>query len=352
MATLKPRAVRNTMRQERIAPRSLISVIICTYGRATALEQLLQCLERQTYQNFEVLLIDGNGESSPARGTADKFPNRPGSPMKLVLIDSERGLTRQRNVGLQAARGDLICFLDDDVTFEKDFLAGVASRFERFDFEDVGGITPYDVLHYPIPITQRWRLRSSLGVMPGLDPGRVDHLGRAVPLSFLKPLSEDKEVGWLPGFCMIYRRTAVAGLRFDELLPTYGGEDRDFSMRVGRNCRLMICGELHVKHNYTTEGRDDGLDRLRQSSFGVGRRFGKYAKGFRDYVTVAQTFLGDLAIDALAFVRQPGRANLSALFVRAQAFCAGLRSGREPERQTEAIQAKKSLGQPGPCRTQ
>ena len=312
---------------------TFVSVIICTYGRATALRDLLRALEAQTYQNFEVLVVDGNEEPSPARQAIEAYVSQANALSNVVLIASEKGLTRQRNVGLRAAKGDLLCFLDDDVTFAEDFLLKVAELFGQSDMRDVGGITPYDTLHYPTPVTLRWRLRALLRVMPGLDPGRVDRLGRAVPLSFLKPWPGKKEIGWLPGFCMIYRKTALEGLRFDELLPTYGGEDRDFSMRVGERHRLLFCGDLHVEHHYTRECRDDGFSRLRESSFGAGRRFAKHARGFRDYLLVACTFAGDFVIDLVALVRAPGSMNLLTPFVRIQACFEGMRSARVIETQ-------------------
>ena len=312
-------------------PKAFISAIICTYGRATPLKDLLAALAAQSYQNFEVLIIDGNEEPSPARQGIEEYLSRSAGVSNIAVIASEKGLTRQRNVGLRAAKGDLICFFDDDVTFDPAFFSDLVKIFEESHLQDVGGITPYDTLHYPIPVTLRWRLRSALGVMPGLDPGRVDRLGRAVPISFLKPWPGRKQVGWLPGFCMIYRRRAVEGLRFDELLPTYGGEDRDFSMRVGQHSRLLICGDLHVKHHYTVEGRDDSLNRLRESSFGAGRRFAKYKRGFRDYLTIAGTFAGDLAVDLVALLRAPSFTSLSTPFVRISACLEGLRSRKIEE---------------------
>ena len=273
-------------------------------------------------------MIDGNGEISPARDTVGKFLGRPNVSLDVALLASPKGLTRQRNAGLRAAKGDLVCFLDDDVTFDRDFLAKVADFFGRPEMKDVGGITPYDSLNYGAPITWRWRLRNLLGTIPSLDPGQVDHLGRAVPLTFLKPWRGQKEIGWLGGFCMIYRREATEGLRFDELLPTYAGEDRDFSMRVGRNWRLLICGDLSVEHHYSAHGRDADLERLRQSSYGVGRRFAQNVQSFGDYFTAARTFLGDLTIDAIAIARRPSRDNLMTLTVRARAFFTGLRFTR------------------------
>jgi glycosyltransferase involved in cell wall biosynthesis len=323
----------------------LISVIICTCGRASALQNLLEALELQSYRKFEILIVDGNQEPSPAREAVENYLKRSNLSGKLALIKSEKGLTRQRNVGLEAARGDIICFFDDDVTFQGDFLRNVSAIFANPTMRDVGGITPYDTLHYPFAVTLRWRLRAWLGVMPSLNPGEVDRLGRAVPISFLKPWSGNKQIGWLPGFGMIYRRAAVDGLRFDELLPTYGGEDRDFSMRVGERSRLLICGDLHLQHHYSTEGRNDGLIRLRECSFGAGRRFAKYGRGFRDHLSVARTLLGDFVVDVIAFARSPRPMNFFAIFVRLHASFQGLRSAKKGERIAIAPQARTSFKQ-------
>jgi glycosyltransferase involved in cell wall biosynthesis len=301
----------------------LISAVICTYGRSTALDRLLQCLQMQRYTNFEVLVVDGNGEISPARSAVEQFLQRTEAGFDLSVIRSPRGLTRQRNVGLAAAKGDVICFLDDDVTFDSDFLANVAAIFDDPGMHDVGGITAYDPLNYAAAETWRWRLRRAFGVIPDLTPGQVDHLGRAVPLSFLKPSNDYRQIGWLAGFCMIYRTAAIGDLRFDEALGTYGGEDRDFSIRVGMQWKLLVCGHLRVKHHCSAQGRDTDLQRLGQSSFGVGRRFAKYARTYGDYVTIVRTVLGDLVIDAVAFVRKPSRASFLTAFVRLRCFFAG-----------------------------
>ena len=50
-----------------------ISVIICTYGRAASLRDLLESLDAQSYSDVEILIVDGNAEPSPAREIADAF---------------------------------------------------------------------------------------------------------------------------------------------------------------------------------------------------------------------------------------------------------------------------------------
>ena len=303
-----------------------ISVIICTYGRAAVLRDLLDSLDQQIFRDFETLIIDGNEEPSPARNVVWTCLQRPGVTMPVSVITSARGLTRQRNVGIDRATGQLLCFLDDDVTLPNDFLLKVSNIFNSSESEDVGGITGYDTLNCPAPVTVRWRLRRAFGVIPDLGPGGVDHLGRGIPVTFLQRFTGHKEVGLLPGYCMIYRSSALGSLRFDEMIPTYGGEDRDFSMQIGWRWRLLICGDLHLEHHASPEGRDSQLQRNFQSAFGMGRRFAKFSRGPGDYLRLVTTFLGDFAIDVLFLCRRPERMNFLATMIRIKGFFAGLRS--------------------------
>ena len=298
------------------------SIVVCTYGRALSLENLLKSLAAQTCRNFEVLVVDGNQDSAPVRAIVNMF----GNTQVLRHIPSRKGLTRQRNVGIEQSRGDVLCFLDDDVTLEPDFLSRVEAMLVSPGMQDVGGLTGYDVLNYPSAVTMRWKVRWLLGAIPSLDPGDADHLGRAVPVSFMTPYSGCRSVKWLSGFCMIYRRSAIGDSRFDEKLPTYGGEDRDFSMLIGSEWRLLLCGDLHLQHHCTKEGRDSDVERMFETGFGTGRRFAKHARTPWDYVIVTRSFLGDLVVDILAFLARPSRYSFLSTFARMAGFFQGLNS--------------------------
>lgn len=303
----------------------LISVIICTYARAEALKCLLNCLLEQTYRDFEVLVVDGGGEDLSVSDAVKSFQARHGDVIDLTFIQSAKGLTRQRNMGLRHAKGDVICFLDDDVTFEDSFLADTFTLLGRPELRDIGGITAYDVLNYAATISMRWRVRLLLGVIPSLEPGFIDRLGRAVPLSFLQPFSGVKPVGHFGGFCMIYRRSAIADLWFDEQLPTYGGEDRDFSFRVSQRSRLLISGDLHLRHHRAPESRDRDICRTYQDGFGTGRTFAKQSSR-SDRGVLLRVFVGEILVSVLAFVRKPSRKRFVFTFARPLGILAGYRS--------------------------
>jgi glycosyltransferase involved in cell wall biosynthesis len=306
-----------------------ISVIICTYKRADRAESLLGCLRTQTYRNFEVLLVDGSGDDSETRLTLRRTVDGLQDSLSVRLIESSKGLTLQRNTGLGWATGDLIVFLDDDVTFAADFLERMAALMQQPEMRSVGGATAYDTRNRAPAFTLRWKLRAALRVVPPLTPGEVDRLGRSVPVGFMQPFSGDKNVGYLPGFCMIYRRQAIQELTFDEALPTYGGEDRDFSATVGKTWKLVMFGDLQLEHHSAPESRDSGVQRTFQAGFGTGRSFAKNAAKIGDYAEFARVLVCEFALDALTWLGRPSFERFQMPFARSSGLIAGLRSFRK-----------------------
>ena len=126
---------------------------------------------------------------------------------------------------------------------------------------------------------------------------------------------------------MIYRRAAISNLWFDERLPTYGGEDRDFSHQVGLRSRLLICGDLHLRHHRAPASRDRDVHRSYQEGFGTGRTFAKQAN-WSDYPLLLRVVVGDIIVSVMAFVRKPSRNRFFFIFARPFGVAAGFRSYR------------------------
>jgi glycosyltransferase involved in cell wall biosynthesis len=308
----------------------MITLIVCTYRRADDLERLLHCLLDQTEHGLEILVVDGSGTDSAVRDRVAAWMEwHPGFPLRL--ISAPTGLTRQRNVGLAAARGDLVGFLDDDVTVEPSFCADLVRLFALPEMRDVGGVTGFDVTYYPQPITGIWHLRRWLGVIPGLTPGATDRLGRRVPVEFATVSQTHRAVGWLPGFCMIFRREAVRDQAFDEELPTYAGEDKEFSMAVGAAWSLALRADLLVAHHRSPASRDDEANRTYQVGFGMGRGFARRVRNIADYVGVARYSLGETLVQLLRFFYRPSRERLRVVGALPRGILAGFASHRRRE---------------------
>ena len=89
-----------------------ISIVVPVYNVQKWLPRFFTCLQRQTFKNFEVLLID---DASPDKSSTLIEKIATADPrFKLITLPENRGAGGARNVGILAARGETICFADPD----------------------------------------------------------------------------------------------------------------------------------------------------------------------------------------------------------------------------------------------
>lgn len=99
----------------KLQENSLVSVIIPTLNRYAYLADVLNDLERQTYKNMEVIVVD---QSTPFQSAV--YKNR--SFSLTVIQQKEKALWMARNTAISRARGDLILLYDDDSRVEPDWV--------------------------------------------------------------------------------------------------------------------------------------------------------------------------------------------------------------------------------------
>lgn len=107
-----------------------ITVAICTYNRHDYLRRLLSAIEHQTLPRdlFSVLIID-NSDDRPGR---EAFASEvAGKPRFRVVYSSPPGLSRARNVALEACKTRYIIYIDDDALPSPDWLGAILSAFDR-----------------------------------------------------------------------------------------------------------------------------------------------------------------------------------------------------------------------------
>lgn len=108
----------------------MISVIIPTYKEARHLTQTLDHLLNQTYQNFEIIIID-DGLYKEARENIEKYlENKNKGNIKLIK-QTPAGAPTARNKGVGESKGEFLFFCDDDVILKKEALEKLESALRK-----------------------------------------------------------------------------------------------------------------------------------------------------------------------------------------------------------------------------
>src|SRR5687767_8493508 len=111
-----------------------VSVVIPTYNRIASLLDVLDALRRQTFRDFEVIVVEGPSTD----GTADRLAALDGV---IRRVDNpERNLSRSRNLGVAAAAGELVAFLDDDALPEPRWLEELVAPLADERVAGAGGL--------------------------------------------------------------------------------------------------------------------------------------------------------------------------------------------------------------------
>ena len=182
--------------------RPRISVVVCTYNGRRTLEELFNGLRRLQYPNFEVIVVsDGSSDGSVALAYGQGFDR--------VIAGPNRGLSAARNIGLHAASGELVAYIDDDAIPDPHWLHYLAYTFETTDHAAVGGpnIQPVDDPWVPQCVAQA--------------PGNASHV-----------LISDAVAEHIPGCNMAFRREALLEIGGFDSRFTIAGDDVDVCWRV------------------------------------------------------------------------------------------------------------------------
>jgi glycosyltransferase involved in cell wall biosynthesis len=103
------------------------SLLVATYGRAEILYSLFDSLVKQSYKDFEVIIVDQNSDNE-VLNIVNKYKNS----IEINYIKSKRkGLSLSRNIGLGVAQGEIVSFPDDDCIYPEELLLYVNEIFNN-----------------------------------------------------------------------------------------------------------------------------------------------------------------------------------------------------------------------------
>jgi len=109
----------------------LVSIVICTYNRGDYLAKCLDSLKRQNYPYLEIIAVNG-----PSNDNTDEILK---IHSNVIRINQEKlnGLSAARNLGIKAAHGEIIAFIDDDAIADEKW---ISSLIEGYTDDTIGGV--------------------------------------------------------------------------------------------------------------------------------------------------------------------------------------------------------------------
>jgi len=190
-----------------------VSVIVPTYDRPQMLKEALKSILNQSYQDFEIIVVNDGGQEIGEVLTALNRPDK----IRNFRHKWNRGMAAARNTGLKAARGKYIAYLDDDDIFYRGHLETL--------------ITFLGSTRYLVAYTDAYRARKEI------VHGKSVVTRRVLPYSFDFDCDRILVSNQVPMLCVMHETTCLNRVGyFDETLRML--EDWDLLIRLSRNFRI------------------------------------------------------------------------------------------------------------------
>jgi O-antigen biosynthesis protein len=181
-----------------------MSVVVCSYNGERWIRGCLDALLRIDYPNHEVIVVD-DGSTDATGEIAAEYAD-------FTLVKTENvGLSSARNLGMRAAVGEIVAYVDDDARPEPDWLRQLARRFMETRHAAIGGPN-----------------------IPPPDDGAIADCVANSPGGPIHVMLSDEEAEHVPGCNMAIRKATLEDVGgFD---PTFriAGDDVDLCWRLHR----------------------------------------------------------------------------------------------------------------------
>ncbi|HEY3188829.1 MAG TPA: glycosyltransferase, partial [Solirubrobacteraceae bacterium] len=206
-------------------PWPRVSVVVCSRNGARTIRDTLEGLAHLAYPDHEVIVVD-DGSTDATAAIAREFPFR-------LISTPNGGLSAARNIGLAAATGEIVAYIDDDAWPDPHWLHYLVAELTRGHHTGVGG--------------------------PNLAPPGDGWIAEAVahaPGGPTHVLVGDTEAEHIPGCNMAFRKSALEAVGgFDHRFRT-AGDDVDICWRLrDRGWTLGFSAAALVWHHRRNSAR-------------------------------------------------------------------------------------------------
>jgi O-antigen biosynthesis protein len=179
-----------------------VSVVICAYNAERTMEACLASLEHLNYPDYEVIVVN-DGSKDRTLEISERFG------FCRIISQPNMGLSFARNVGCDAATGEIVAYTDSDCVADADWLAYLVAKMEASDLVACGGP------NFPPPED------SLVPAAVAVSPGGPTHV-----------LLSDDVAEHIAGCNMAFRRDVLRGLGGFDPVYRAAGDDVDICWRL------------------------------------------------------------------------------------------------------------------------
>lgn len=214
---------------------TVVSVVIPTYNRAEALSRSIDSALAQTFENFEIIIVDDSStDETPA--VVESYDD---DRIKYQRLDRNRGANVSRNRGIEIAEGDLLSFLDSDDELHPEHLERVVERFRESPDRCAGVYTSFE------------RVKDGLIDVSIASEGEIT----------ANDIQKGNVVGTLS--CTTFEAEVFDEIgNFDEELPS--AQDLDFYIRVLESRSMVGIEDILVTKHKLEDSISNDLERKRE----------------------------------------------------------------------------------------
>lgn len=205
-----------------------ITVILCTYNRSMSLAKALDSVAASTLPQsvaWEILVVDNNSRDRTREVVEEYCQRYPGR--FRYLFEPQQGKSYALNAGIREARGDVLAFMDDNVTVDSTWMGNLTAHLNNGEWAGAGGrIVPSHTFSPPpwLPLDGPYNVGGMLALFDLGDQAQaLDQPPFGTNMAFRKEVFE-----------------RYGGFRTD-MGPSPGSEIRNEDTEFGR--RVLSAGE-------------------------------------------------------------------------------------------------------------
>jgi glycosyltransferase involved in cell wall biosynthesis len=279
-----------------------LSIVVATMNRPQAIVNLLESVAKQTLLPQEFILVD-QSKSTDTKKICDEFAAKIADKGQIFIYLRQEipSLVRARNRGVEAATGDIICFVDDDVILYDDYFEKIAFYFQD---PSIGGVSGNVVVTNDLK-GFKWNLRKVLmGIflLSNYD-GCLTISTFGFPI-YEREISKTIRVELFSGYSMNFRRELVKRHKSDQWFNGYSfREDVDLSYRISQEAKLVMVPDARFIHDVSTVNRLDIFNLKKMQFKNYFYLFQKFHKlEFVSWPLFFYSLSGIVIIDLLEFL--------------------------------------------------